>query len=79
MATFTTETGSVYELDNAHLRVRRVPKFRGNTMRGDGDWKALLAPVTLTVGTSAVMVLEPLDPAASVTVRRTSPVQEITP
>jgi hypothetical protein len=76
MTTFTTETGSVYELDNAHRRVRRV---RGNTMRGDGDWKALLAPVTLAVGTSAVMVLEPLDPAASVTVRRTSPVQEINP
>jgi hypothetical protein len=39
--TFTTETGSVYELDSDQKRIRRLSGIKDPTVRQglDGDWK----------------------------------------
>lgn len=42
MKIITTETGSVYEYDEANNKVRRVNDTR--LMRGDGQWQTLLIP-----------------------------------
>lgn len=68
----TTESGSVYEIEDG--RVRRLSVW---TMRGDGDWVALLRPVRPEVGVSMLLMLEALG-EGNLTVRRTSRVTEVT-
>lgn len=71
MLTVRTETGSVYEITDLH--VRRVGT---HDMRRDGDWVKLLTPPDPVVGRSMVLFLEPLGDG-DVTVRTTSPVVDV--
>lgn len=71
----TTATGSVYVIDNEALTVARVSHV--HDLRRDGQTLDLLVPVAPQVGERMTMVMEPLSPAADVTVRSTSPVVEV--
>ncbi len=71
---FTTESGSEYEYDPEGQRVRRSPA--DGMMRRDYQWVDLLMPPTITVGSSAELVLEPLG-EGNATIRTTSPVTHI--
>jgi len=71
-----TETGSVYEFDEANKRARRVEY--AHDLRGDGEWQSLLVPGVPQVGESwsAFWKLD-LPDGSVVTLRTTSPVTSI--
>jgi len=87
MLVVTTESGSVYEIDND--RVRRVNTTAGK--RGDGDWQSLIAmaPRRPEIGRPLVLEMKslsrfgtddhgtPPEYASDVTIRRTTPVTAI--
>jgi len=56
MLTFTTETGSTYQVDGD--RVRRLEYVHGK--RGDGEWLKLLNEPIVTVGSNVFFLLESL-------------------
>lgn len=85
--TLTTESGTIYELSSGATHVRRLTG-KSNTaeslpMRADATWLEAHAingviPTdftleVLTVGEPVTFILEPLDPAAAVTSRTTTP------
>lgn len=85
---FTTESGTVYEIDEAEQKIRRVSKRRGNDKRGDGEWLRLLTTPSIELGHRALLVMEPLNSLgpddapwdgeeADCTVRLTTPIISI--
>lgn len=76
-----TETGSMYVLDLDHGTVTRVPDHDvedHSDLRGDCEELVLLGLESMPrIGTPLAMVLAPLDPEATVTVRMTSEIVEI--
>jgi hypothetical protein len=67
-----TETGSVYEVTDFHVRRRNSD----GAMRRDGEWVAFHTFTAPVVGESMVFELEPLGDG-DVTLRRTSRVTEV--
>ena len=56
MLTFTTETGSTYQVDGD--RVRRLEYTHGK--RGDGEWLRLLNEPIVAAGSKVFLLLESL-------------------
>lgn len=72
----TTQSGTVYEFDLLGRKVRRVPLDEYASMRQDEQWLDFEFGYPPAVGSSVVLMLEPLG-EGDVTVRRTTPVVSI--
>lgn len=80
-----TESGSFYDLRPGRTRwwIRRLPgllKDESKPLRKDGEWLSLVSKPELKVGTSMILLLEPLGDTVTndFTMRRTSRVVKVT-
>jgi hypothetical protein len=86
----TTASGSTYDITGNATHIRRTPDpaaLDDSELRSDNTWlrlhaingepARLPALLSLVVGQPAVLHIEPLDPAADITVRTTTPITGI--
>jgi hypothetical protein len=72
-----TETGSIYELDVANTKVRRVFHTEASSdLRRDEEWVQMLLWPEIKTGASMYLILEPLG-EGNVTMRTTSYVVKV--
>jgi len=74
---FRTASGTVYDFNEAHTKIRRIDLYGNSQMRHDGEWLRLLDKPVIEVGKPAVLMLEPLSELAHTTVRTTTTVEEV--
>lgn len=75
--TVKTESGSVYELDQENLMMRRVPVSKKEKLRKDEAWLQMLRWPDIDQGFPMYIALAPLAKGFEVTMRHTTPVVEI--
>jgi hypothetical protein len=74
MVKVTTDSGSVYLIDEGTKRLKRLSD---NPLRRDDEWITGYPKYGITVGGRMLLVLEPLSEDADVTIRTTTPVASI--
>ena len=85
---FTTESGSIYEIQTTSTGAERVRRINPDAAkRADGEWLSIIQRSPIQIGSSALLNLESLSPygpddegqevAGGITIRRTSPVTNI--
>lgn len=78
---FVTESGTRYEVRYAGggKEIRRIPTLHNSKpgMRQDTVWLKFTFGRPVVVGQPLTIFLEPLDPAAMMTIRTTTPVKEV--
>jgi len=78
--TFTTMSRSIYRITISDSKVvlnRTRDNIRGRELRKDSEDIEVLNDFKIEVGKSAVLTLQPLNPAATFTTRITTPVVKI--
>lgn len=73
---FFTETGSIYQIDTANKKIRRLSGTRPATSRiGENEWKKYLSIADLSLDRSAIIVwgddVTPLDPDSILALKTT--------
>jgi hypothetical protein len=74
MLKVTTESGSIYEIDNEGLKVRRVPGDEEIGLRRDGEWLDLTERAYPKVGFGMIMHINAIVEGVVMTQRHTTPV-----
>lgn len=72
MLRVTTESGSVYDFSDKYVR-----RAGSHDLRQDNQWVELVGPPEIVEGFPMMLMLSPLDPKATFTLRATTPVISI--